>query len=252
MAFNPTTGNYERLEDAGFSRADLQRFFERLSAAYGATIEAGHVDELTRKLMGDGRFMTALGGDPQLAFDEFEAQYIQRGAPTQHRTVDSQSLPSALTFDDLVRERGFLEQEEAQRVIRELAMLQIRQEAQTFLPIPLMVEDPNLRAAIDRSESPLERFPRVINGDGLVRPQVQDAWGRSPGDPEYGKPPGVIGGGAKPILLGPPTFRPGGGADVARPLMGGGTPIQIGGLALSPMVIVIGIIVVILVMRSQS
>jgi len=99
MAFNPQTGNYESLEDTGYSAGQITSWLSQVSARHGASIESGHLNEISRKLMGESRYMKALGGDPSLVFAEFEEQYRMRGASTSHRTQDSQDYPDDYASD---------------------------------------------------------------------------------------------------------------------------------------------------------
>lgn len=78
-----SNGNLTDLADTGYTWADLQNFFNQLSAETGASVESGDVQLLANKLMGEAGFIKQLGGNPQGAFDAFREQYRRRGgAPT--------------------------------------------------------------------------------------------------------------------------------------------------------------------------
>lgn len=109
MALNPTTGNLESLADAGYTREQIVAWFNDLASRTGATVEANDPQILINKLMGEGRYIRQLGGDPAGAFAEFEAQYIRRGAGTSHRAMDSQSGLYADVGGDPTSEPGYVE-----------------------------------------------------------------------------------------------------------------------------------------------
>lgn len=93
MAWNPNTGNYESLADTGYTRADLQSFFDGLVGRSGASYQAGDIENLAAKLIGGSGYIRETGGDPGKAFGEFEQQYMRRGnSQTTGSGVDSTLL----------------------------------------------------------------------------------------------------------------------------------------------------------------
>lgn len=88
-----SNGNLTDLADTGYTMADLQRFFDNLAASTGAKVEAGDVQALANKLMGETGFIRQLGGNPQGAFDLFTQQYQRRGSSGQEGSgIDSTAL----------------------------------------------------------------------------------------------------------------------------------------------------------------
>jgi len=77
--FDPATGNYTSLADTGYTRTQIVEWFNALSARTGASVEPSDIDQLIAKLMGEARFIPQDGGNPQLAFDIYETQYMIRG-----------------------------------------------------------------------------------------------------------------------------------------------------------------------------
>lgn len=67
---------------SGFTRDDVQSFFDNLAQTTGAPINEGDIDGLLRKLEGGSDYIAAQGGDPNRAFDEYRRQYEMRASNT--------------------------------------------------------------------------------------------------------------------------------------------------------------------------
>lgn len=100
--FNAATGNFDTLEDTGYSRDQLESWVRSTSSSYGLSLPASEVssdaDNLARKLMGGSGYIARLGGDPRKAFGEFEEQYKRRGGADLTPGVEGTGYASSETL----------------------------------------------------------------------------------------------------------------------------------------------------------
>lgn len=81
-------GNYTTLADAGYTRDQIVKWFNDLGARLGVSVEPSDVDQLISKLMGEAKYMTVHGGNPQAAFDIYAEQYrLRSGGQTASAPV---------------------------------------------------------------------------------------------------------------------------------------------------------------------